>query len=227
VRRDALDGTDIDVVFDAPTKDWAARRNAPTIDLFFYDIREDLARRQVGRIPSTDNGRVTARLEPPRWYKLSYLLTAWTQRPEDEQRLLARVLGCLLRYDRLPSEVLSGSLSGIRLPIFYTCALPPPEDRAFTDVWSAIGGELKPSLDLVVVAPFDLARSLPAGPPVRERLRLSLSEEEAASRARELEGTLPDEPFLHPAVEEMVAGTEESPGRRVQIREMQRRYPRR
>jgi hypothetical protein len=49
-------------------------------------------------------------------------------------------------------------------------ALPPPEDRSFADVWSALGGELKPSLDLVVCAPTDTGRryeaaTLVTGPP--------------------------------------------------------------
>ena len=41
--------------------------------------------------------------------------------------------------------------------------MPPPEDRALSDVWSALGGELKPSLDLVVIAPFDLERPIDVG----------------------------------------------------------------
>ena len=47
-------------------------------------------------------------------------------------------------------------------------ALPPPEDRSFADVWTALGGELKPSLDVVVTAPTDTGRSFPAGPPVEK-----------------------------------------------------------
>ena len=45
VRRDALNGSSVDLVFDAPTKDWVARRSGPTVDLYLYDIREDLQRR--------------------------------------------------------------------------------------------------------------------------------------------------------------------------------------
>ena len=48
VRTQAVDGSDVDVVFDAPTKDWAARRNAPTVNIYLYDIREDLRRRERG-----------------------------------------------------------------------------------------------------------------------------------------------------------------------------------
>ena len=52
------------------------------------------------------------------------------------------------------------------IPVPMTIALPPPEDRAFADVWSALGGELKPSLDIVVSAPVETGQTLrgrPAG----------------------------------------------------------------
>ena len=175
IKRDALTGTDVEVVFDAPTKDWSSRRNAPTIDVYLYDIREDVRRREVGRIDTRDDdGRVTDRRSPPRWYKLSYLITAWTQRPEDEHRLLAALLRCFLRADHLPAPVLTGSVAELGYPVPYTCGLPPPEDRALSDVWSALGGELKPSLDLVLMAPFDLDREITVGPPVLEGPRLTV-----------------------------------------------------
>ena len=90
-------------------------------------------------------------------FKLSYLVTAWTQRPEDEHRLLSTILACALRYDALPRDILSGSLREQPLNMPVTVALPPPEDRALSDVWTALGGELKPSLDLVITAPGGLA----------------------------------------------------------------------
>lgn len=46
-----------------------------------------------------------------------------------------------------------GPLAEVGLPVSMSVTLPPPEDRSFADVWSALGGELKPSLDLVVTAP--------------------------------------------------------------------------
>jgi hypothetical protein len=177
VRRDALDNQDIaDISFEAPTKDWASRRTTPTIDVYLYDVREDLRRREVGRMATVDSGgRTTGRLVPPRWFKLSYLVTAWTQRPEDEHRLLTSLLSCFLRTDVLPRDVLTGSLADLSLPIPMTIAIPPPEDRALSDTWSALGGELKPSLDVVVIAPFDLQRTFPAGPPVLEETTLVIS----------------------------------------------------
>jgi hypothetical protein len=167
VRRELTPQGNVEVVFDAPTKEWASRRSAPTIDIYLYDIREDMRRRQLGRVDlRDDNGHTVAHRLPPRFFKLSYLLTAWTQRPEDEHRLLASLLECFLRNDAIPLDALVGELAEQDLALPLTLAIPPPEDRALSDVWSALGGELKPSLDLVVVAPWDLNRTVPSAPPV-------------------------------------------------------------
>lgn len=188
VRGEALAGSDVDVVLDAPTKDWAARRNAPTVNLYLYDIREDLRRRERGLINEYDaDGTITARHMPPRHVKLSYLLTAWTQRPEDEHRLLSSLLSCLLGYESIPVGLLDGPLAELALPVPMTVALPPPEDRAFADVWSALGGELKPSLDVVVSAPVDAGKRYPAGPPVRDGMQVDFGDldgEQADGRVR-------------------------------------------
>ncbi|MGS0686691.1 DUF4255 domain-containing protein [Nakamurella sp. GG22] len=168
IEREATAGTEVEVAFDAPTKDWAGRRNVPTIDVYLYDIREDLRRRERGLINEYDGDRVASRHLPPRHFKLSYLVTAWTQRPEDEHRLLSALLSCFLRHDVIPTDLLTGPLAELGLPIPVTVALPPPEDRSFADVWSALGGELKPSLDVVVSAPTDTGQQYVAGPPVTE-----------------------------------------------------------
>ena len=69
VTTEALEGADLEVVFDAPTKDWAARRNAPTINLYLYDIREDTRRRPAGYLEErNDDGLVTLRRPAPRFY---------------------------------------------------------------------------------------------------------------------------------------------------------------
>lgn len=159
---------DVEVVFDAPTREWAGRRTVPTVDVYLYDIREDLRRRERGVITeyNDDQTRIVGRHLPPRHLKLSYLVTAWTQRPEDEHRLLSALLGAFLRFEALPADLLSGPLAEVGLPVPLTVGLPPPEDRGFADVWSALGGELKPSIDVVVIAPVNTGQQFPMGPPV-------------------------------------------------------------
>jgi len=173
ISREAVAGEGVELVFDAPTKDWASRRNSPTIDIYLYDIREDLRKRGRGLLNEYDGARVVARRLPPRHFKLSYLITAWTQRPEDEHRLLSELLSCFLRHDAFPEDVLEGDLAELGLPVAITIALPPPEDRSFADVWSALGGELKPSLDVVISAPTDTGQRYEAAPPVDAPLQLS------------------------------------------------------
>src|SRR5207244_8194008 len=176
VKRDALNGSKADVAFDAPTKEWSSRRNTPTVDLYLYDIREDLEQREVmWESVRDDSGFITERRPPARRFKLSYLVTAWTQRPEDEHRLLSALLACFLRHPTMPADALSGTLVETVQPILLNIALPPPQDRSISDVWSALGGELKPSLDLVVNAPFEIKVAIPAGPPVLEEPRFSFA----------------------------------------------------
>ena len=115
-----------------------------------------------------EDGLVTDRGQPPRRFKLSYLVTAWTQRPEDEHRLLSSLLVCFLRNPMVKPGELGGSLDETDLPVYLDVGQPPPQDRSLADVWSALGGELKPSLDLVVTAPVSVTRSAPFGPPVLE-----------------------------------------------------------
>src|SRR3989441_12248788 len=141
VKRDALNGSKADIAFDAPNKEWSSRRNTPTVDLYLYDIREDLDQREVMwediRGDASNSRLVTERRPPPRRFKLSYLVTAWTQRPEDEHRLLSSLLACLLRNPTIPAEAPPRALVEARPPILLHIAPPPPPDRSSSDGLSA------------------------------------------------------------------------------------------
>lgn len=163
VAEEIIGETGAEVVFEAPTREWVARRSgAPAVNVFLYDVREDLERRQQGfRHEVDDRGRTVRLHEPPRWYSLSYLVTAWTKRPQDEHRLLSLLLAGLAGAGCLPPARLTGSLAELDLAIPLDVAHPLAQHRALADVWSALGGELKPSLDLVVTAPLaPLGRSV-------------------------------------------------------------------
>ena len=111
-----LPGTGVELGFEAPTTDWAAKRNSPTISVFLYDIREDPSLRHSGGFEEHDNaGAVTGWQGPPHWFQLSYLVTAWTNRPQDEHRLLSEVLRCVVRHDALAARWLTGTLAELGL----------------------------------------------------------------------------------------------------------------
>ncbi|MER6031189.1 DUF4255 domain-containing protein [Streptomyces sp. NPDC001851] len=165
-----LEASGVEIVFDAPTRDWAARRNAPTVCAFLYDIREDPGRRGSGAGEVYDaDGHVVARRTPPRWFELTYLVTAWASRPQDEHRLLSQVLATLVAAEALPERLLTGSLAELGLTVGLETAGAALDAPAASDVWSALGGELKASLGVRVRAPLaGVTRA--AAPPVTEGL---------------------------------------------------------
>ena len=150
----------VDLVFDAPTKDWVARRSGPAVDLYLYDIREDLPR----RVPTWEDvrapgGEVTrpeaaAAPVPPRVPR-----DGLDPAPEDEHRLLSSLLLCFLRNPMLRPGDLGGSLDESGLPVYIDVGQPETQERSLADIWSALGGEMKPSLDVVVTAPIVVSSS--------------------------------------------------------------------
>jgi hypothetical protein len=121
---------------------------------------------------------------------------------------------------------MTGALAEQPLPAMVSVALPLGPDRSIADVWSALGGELKPSLDLVFNAPFVVGRSITAGAPVREMPRLSIARPDdggqperltPAMRARRSGPLVPEEtPVIQD--ETVIGGTKAKPGRTVRIR---------
>ncbi|WP_030907995.1 DUF4255 domain-containing protein [Streptomyces sp. NRRL F-5126] len=185
----ALTGADVEISFEAPTRDWAARRNAPVFDVFLYDVREDVKRRERGITDVRDErGVVVRRRRPPRWFRLSYLITAWTKRPEDEHRLLSAALATLLPHELVTPEALPPSLQAVGYSVPLAVSGIQAETRSLAEIWSALGGGLKPSLDLVVTVPFPAYPDYDAGPPVTEG---------AIVRAREIDGPLRDDERMH------------------------------
>ncbi len=220
--RDSVVNGEVEVAFDAPSSEWAAKRTAPTLNVFLFDIREDIARRRVEAEPVTnDDGVVVGRRRPPRRFKLSYLVTAWTQRPEDEHRLLSGVIKAFLSHEEFPREQLEGSLAEEALPIFASVGIPPPPERSIGEIWSAMGGELKPSVELVLSVPFALDELRHAGPPVEESPRIQIDARDGPSESvkgkRPSKADTADEPDSDQIEETFTGGGEDSPGRRFTV----------
>jgi hypothetical protein len=104
-----------------------------------------------------------------------------------------------------------------------TIALPPPPERSIGDIWSALGGELKPSLDLVVTAPVTVADRPVVAPVVREEPRLRVArpgtEQETARAARRRTASAePESGPVERALEQISGGTDDHPGRTIRFR---------
>ncbi len=176
VREEAVPDESVAVAFDAPTRDWSARRGGPVVNLYLHEVREDVAARTSGRVREPVAGPGGTSWRPPSvMVRMGYLLTCWTARPEDEHRLLAACLLGLLRHPVVPPRLLPTGVAGVgpgRVDLLV--ARPEGDARKSASLWQALGGELKPSLDLQVLVPVDLGLRYPAGPPVSQPVVLDV-----------------------------------------------------
>ncbi len=149
----------VDIKYDLPSRDWAARLNRPTIDLFLFDIRENLRLRgaeQARQIPLPD-GKVEIRRNPVR-IDLRYLLTAWTKDPEDEHLLLSDTLLTLLRNPTIPDKYASEQMKKQQFPIILDAAVYQPEHgptEKVTEIWGVIGNDIHAGFMVTVTITVD------------------------------------------------------------------------
>lgn len=126
----------------------------PAVDLFLYDIRENLELRRTGWIVEhNDNGTATKRQVPVR-VDCSYLITAWasessTSRALDEHRLLSEVMKVLIRHPMIPEVLLQGTLKGQEPPL-PSSTLQPGRLQSVAEFWQALGGKPKAALNYTV-----------------------------------------------------------------------------
>jgi hypothetical protein len=157
------------VDLDPPTKDWAARRSGPVLNLFLNDIREDTERRSADIVEVKDErGVVVSRRPAERTFMFSYALSAWTSRPEDDHALLSAALTNLLQREYLPEELCEGTLAELaRLgrPAMLRVGGVLYSERLVTELWSAVGGEFRPVIAITVSTLIPAGLSVPAGPP--------------------------------------------------------------
>jgi hypothetical protein len=145
----------VGISFAAPDSDFPpASVTLPAIDLFLYDIRENLDLRSTGWIMERRDDGSTARSRMPVRIDCSYLITAWSSessstRAFDEHRLLSEVIKVLIRHATLPEVLLQGSLRGQEPPL-PSSTLQPGRLQSAAEFWQALGGKPKAALNYTV-----------------------------------------------------------------------------
>lgn len=150
-----------DIVFDRPTEPFTPPR--ATVDLFLYDIRENVDLRSNEPTIERSNGEVIL-TPPPLRLACSYLATAWpadgADRALQEHRLLAQTLRVLSRYPSIPSAFLKGSLA-VQAPPLPMVALHPDAMKNLSEFWTAIGTKLRASLTVTVTISVPVSAAVP------------------------------------------------------------------
>ncbi len=160
------------IVFDCPTEPFNPSQT--TVDLFLYDIRENVELRSNEPIVERLNGQ--ARIHrPPIRVACSYIVTAWPKGGAElalqEHRLLSQVLQVLSQYSTIPENFLQGSLAGQEPP------LPMMASQADglknpAEFWTALGSTLRPSLIVTATIAMDVLKPETAPMVITEDIRL-------------------------------------------------------
>jgi hypothetical protein len=151
---------EVDIRFEAPTRERVEKLIRPTINLFLFDLQENKELRRSDFETTKQNGRA-ARRALPRRLDLRYMVSALTTSSEDEYLLLWRVLTTLLRHPQLPTEALSEELRQLDPPLV-TQVCQDDEGRRMSELWSTLGGQPHPALYYVVTVPVDMNLSIEA-----------------------------------------------------------------
>jgi Pvc16 N-terminal domain len=162
-------GRTYSITFDAPDSQQA---NAAGINLFLYDVRENLELRStISGFERQSDGTALRKRAPVR-VDCSYLITAWSSQSsqpnevsKDEHTMLGAVMKVLLRYATLPTDVLRGSLVGQAPPV-RTVSLRPGQLQSPGDFWQALGGKPKATLNYTVTISVPIDDEVPETAPL-------------------------------------------------------------
>lgn len=150
-------GSDIEVAFDQPNREWASRLSRPTLNLFVFDVRENQRLRQVDREVHR-NGNSASITVPPRRMDVAYLVTAWTRKIEDEHRLIWRALSTMKRFMYLTPDACEGNLRYSRIDIPLLVAETSPNMTTnLVDLWSVLDNQMHIGFTVIATLELDMA----------------------------------------------------------------------
>ena len=150
-----------------------------TVDLFLFDVRENMELRSNEPRIERLNGQAAIHRAPMR-VACSYLVTAWPVGGTDlvlqEQRLLAQVLQAFSAYPTIPATFLTGKLIGQEPPL-PMMASHPEELKNPAEFWTAIGNKMRASITVTVTISMDV--SAPVRAPIAKTALVRLGERAA------------------------------------------------
>jgi hypothetical protein len=145
---------EVDITFEAPTQEHIDKLIRPTINMFLFDLQENIELRQSDFERTRSNGRGERR-PPLRRFDLRYMVSALTTEVEDEHELIWRILYTLLRHPQFPVELLPEELR-ILEPVPSTKVSQADEGQRLSAIWTALGVPPHLALYYVVTVPVDM-----------------------------------------------------------------------
>jgi hypothetical protein len=156
IRELPITSNEVDIDFKQPKREWSARLSRPTINLFLYEIRENNKLRQpqpFWDVSYQANGRTAMIQRKPVMTNLHYLVTAWAAEPEDEHRLLARILMVMYRFPYLPDDLVPDEVASLGEKVLLMEAQYDMLEKP-SDIWSTIDNQWRPCIPVVLTVPI-------------------------------------------------------------------------
>lgn len=171
---------DLSISFESPDNNFPSGVvNTPAVDLFLYDIRENLELRHNEMFfhQTAPDGTTELKREPV-LVECTYLITAWSDATAtaaiDEQVIISNVIRALYRHvsipdtlpdktdpDGAPVQILQGHLVGADpLPRAFTIQTGHMQNPS--EFWSAMGGKPKPQCNYQVTFAMDVFAAFPS-----------------------------------------------------------------
>jgi len=144
-----IKNNEVELNFNQPKREVTSRWNKPTINCYLHDVRQNKLRQKQWEVTNRNGNDSVALKRTPLRFDLHYIITIWTEEPDDEHYLLTRTILALCRYAYLPKEFLPESLQAQPNPIPMLIA-EPEEFLNPSDLWSSLDNELRPSLSCVI-----------------------------------------------------------------------------
>jgi hypothetical protein len=137
------------VRLDPPKPTWQTEKPSQAIDLFLFNLAGDDRGAASGWEEVRDErGRVLSRQEPPRRYRLSYLVTARAPEIAEEHELLDTALRALTDGESLPESCLPDALLETGNPVLVDLDPSGPGH-----LWTSLGMPARAAFVLTVSAP--------------------------------------------------------------------------
>lgn len=181
----------VGVRFEPPAPQWVAKPPEPLfVDAFLHSVMQDARGPQSGWSDLRDSdGRVVGRQPATRYFRLTYLITAWaagqggadtgSDRMMAEHEALGFVIDACARHGALPDDCVEGALAESGTQIVLECA-PADSPAVAAALWAGLGLAPRTHIELVLVAPSKPPVLTDMAPPARE-IVLNAEQEPAGS----------------------------------------------
>jgi len=166
----------IDISFEQPNGQWSARLSRPTLNCWCFDIRENIKLRNM-EMTTSRNGNQGRTTLAPRRMDLTYLITAWASKIEDEHQLLWRALAALKRTSSLEARECEGLLRYQTRDVPLLVADTSNTTINLVDLWGVLDNQMRLGFTLTATVELDVELSIEAPLVLEATIRLGSSDD--------------------------------------------------